>query len=160
MTRLLPAQLCLAGIVATTFPALAQVPPAEGDLIPERVRIESPLVQTGLFTLAGTSLAIEVRTDAPGRLQVLRGGTGRVRVQARADGGLPGFAMSTRGRPRLHLTGVGAEELTFVVVVPDRTRVTVRLPDRALPESVRTMAASALFQWDAAETREPGDPGR
>jgi hypothetical protein len=116
-------------------------------------------VERGFFTLVGNDLTIEVDAAAPGTLLVLRGEIGRVQVRARALGGLAGFSFSDRGRARLHLSGAAAESLAYVVVVPTRARVTVRLPDRHLPETMRTLQSTATFRWEIPDPDDdPGDP--
>jgi hypothetical protein len=129
---------------------------ADGRIDPARIAVDVPQVETGAFNLIGNSLSIYVQTEVPGMVQIVRGRSGRVKVQARSDGGLPGFAMTDRGRNRLNLTGVGADRLTYVVVVPLRAMVTLYLPDRTLPESMSTGHASAVFQWEVPEELEPG----
>lgn len=157
----------LAAAVGTMVLAAAwsgAAPLSAQDPVPPASTYEHPGIQHGSFTLVGNSLTIVVGADVPGSLQVLRGRGGWVEVSARADGGLAGFSISERGSGRLHLTGVGAERLTYMVRVPERARISVRLPGRDLPETMRTLETSARFDWEApADTSDPPaaePPGR
>src|SRR5688500_12699477 len=68
------------------------------------------------YSFFDTSLTIEVVSDVPGRLQVVRGENGRVEVAARVPGGIPAFALGGRTSDRLRLTALGGESAEFVVV--------------------------------------------
>lgn len=141
--------IALAAVLLTAGPIGAQDVPGQWN------RDDVPWVERGWFTLVGNDLTIEVDAAAPGTLLVLRGEAGRVQVRARAYGGLAGFSFTDRGRARLHLSGAAAESVAYVVVIPARARVSVRLPDRTLPETMRTLQQTGTFRW---EIPEPGEP--
>lgn len=151
MNRILFPAIALGAVVA----AHAPMPASAQEATPPSFWEEMPWVERGSFTLTGTDLTIQVDAEAPGTLVVLRGQSSRVQVRARADGGLAGFALPDRGRARLQLSGVGTDGLTYLVVVPPRARVIVRLPDRELPEGLRTLQDSRTFRWEAAEAGAP-----
>jgi len=143
---------------------LAAIPSGAQEAVPGDFWRAQPWVEQGSFTMLGNALTIDVDTEGPGTLLVLRGRDGRVAVRARADGGVAALALSNRGRARLSLSGLDSERLMYVVVVPERARVTVRLPDRDLSEGLTTHQRSATFRWEApAPERDPVEvpsPGR
>jgi hypothetical protein len=104
------------------------------------------------FGIYSNSLEIEVLATAPGQLQVIRGSDGRVDVAAYAARGVAAFGL-TRQPPVLRLTALGAIGADYVVVVPERASVRVRLPGRRTWENVN--GGSRAFRWDSVpEPRE------
>ncbi len=136
--------LFLAALLALPAPLLAQ----QSDLS-ETTR-ES-------YTFLGTRLVIDVLTDAPGTLHILRGDGGSVRVTARAKDGFAGMAMSPEDREHLSLTAVGAQKVDFLVVVPSYARVDIRLPKHDVAESFGTLQKIATFKF-GEEPRPPAPP--
>jgi hypothetical protein len=109
-------------------------------------------VERANYTFLGSKLAIHVEAEVPGELQVIRGRSGRLGVRAVSWGGLAAFGLQDRGTARLNLTGLGGEEVSYLVVVPTRARVTVWLPDREAPEGLATLESSAVFRWEPPPT--------
>jgi hypothetical protein len=99
------------------------------------------------YTFLGTRLVIDVLTEAPGTLRLLRGDGGEVRVTARAKDGFAGMSMSPGDREHLSLTSLGAQRVEFLVVVPSYARVDVRMPKHDLAESFGTLQKIATFKW-------------
>ena len=91
------------------------------------------------YTFLSHILAIEVLTESPGMLRVMRGEPGEVTVIARAWEGFAGYSLAADSRERLHLTAIGADRVEYLVVVPFGTRVDVRLPNQMYAESFGTL---------------------
>jgi len=117
---------------------------------------QDAVVERATYRFLQPRLHIHVDSEVPGRLQVVRGRAGRVEVRGLSEGGIAAFGLQDRGSPRLNLTGLGGQKVTWVVVVPARIRVSVGLPEEPLPKGISTMESSALFQWEAPE--HPGEP--
>lgn len=103
------------------------------------------LVNRERFRYVGTRLTIDVTTEAAGRLQIIRGEPGIVRVAGRAPVGFAGSGLSRDDR--LTLTAVGEGPVDFMVVVPERVWVHVLLPDRSRSESVGGHTRVRTFEW-------------
>lgn len=116
-------------------------------------------VERAEYRFLGGQLNIEVESDVPGEIQIVRGRSGLLQVRAVSQGGVAAFGFQDRGTPRLNLTGIGGERLTYVVVVPTRTRVRVWLPDRDVPKSLGSLQRTARFGWEAAEVPGRGSGG-
>lgn len=144
------------GVLAAILPLST----AAQEAVPTGSWDEMPWVERGSFTLTGNDLTIQVDAESPGTLVVMRGESSRVRIRARAEGGLAGFALPDRGRARLQLAGAATGGLTYLVVVPPRARVLVRLPGRTLPESLRTLQDTGTFRWEAADPDAQDGPRR
>jgi hypothetical protein len=99
------------------------------------------------FSFYGNRLDIEVLSTSAGQLQILRGELGRVEVAANADDGVAGFGLGSESGV-LRLTALGARSADFIVVVPERTRIRVKLPGKADWRSANTYGAEA-FSWGA-----------
>jgi hypothetical protein len=110
------------------------------------------LVHRDQFRYVGTRLTIDVTAEAAGRLQILRGEPGIVRVAGRVPVGFAAAGLSDDDH--LTLTAAGAGPVHFMVVVPDRVWITVRLPDRTRSESVGGHARSRAFEWRGAATSD------
>jgi hypothetical protein len=108
------------------------------------------------YTFLGHNLVIEVLTETPGMLSVMRGDPGEVRVAARARDGFAGYSMAGYDRERLHLTAVGAERVDYLVIVPVDTRVDVRLPNHMYPQSLGTLQKVSTYRWGSAPEAEVG----
>jgi hypothetical protein len=75
-------------------------------------------------------LDVAVLTAAPGTLHVVRGERGRIEVASRSTGdGFAAFGLGGGHTRQLSLTGAGTDMLHYLVVVPERVAVRVRLPD-------------------------------
>lgn len=112
------------------------------------------------WTLLDSHLLIEVVADAPGQVQVLRGRPGQLEVTARSTFGFPGFALTDDFRPSLRLSALGATDVQFLVVVPERVSVALRLPDGAIDLGPARNGRS--FSWQAtgpAAAQAPRLPG-
>lgn len=109
------------------------------------------------FTFIENDLTIEVVGQSPGRLHIVRGQPGQIEVAARASDGIAGFGLAGEARNRLKLTAVGAERVTFLVVVPSELRVRVELPDQPVAEIMGSLDQAASYSWLGA-TEAPG-PG-
>lgn len=117
----------------------------------------SPVTQRS-YALVERRLTIDVRIDSPGSLRVVRGGLGRVDVigQGRGDA-LAVSALDGHHRNVLTLTALGDAPVRYLVTVPERVDVRVRLPDRPLPEHVRSRGA-ADFEWGDATSGPAAAP--
>jgi hypothetical protein len=102
-------------------------------------------VERDVFAFAGRQLTVDVDTDVEGTLRIIRGAPGVVRVSGRADGGMTAAGLTGRGD--LTLTGIGPGSVEFIVAVPERVRVTVRLPDQGMAESMAGQDVARTFQW-------------
>lgn len=100
-----------------------------------------------VFTFVDDRLTVKVDVDTPGTLRMIRGQGGRLEVTARARDGFTAADLSEQAGDELLLTAVGSEDVEFIVVVPDGTRVLVRLPDRTVAEVFGTRARSATYSW-------------
>lgn len=98
------------------------------------------------WTFLEDRLRITVVGEAAGGMQLVRGEPGRVEVAARSDQGLPGFGLGGTLTRELRLTSVGAADVSFLVVVPDRVLVTVELPD-GNTRVLSSTAPVASFDW-------------
>lgn len=106
------------------------------------------------YTFLDDRLVVNVLGRAPGELQLMRGEPGRVEVAARSTDGFPGFGLGGNLTRELRLTAVGADQVRFLVVVPEHVRVTVQLPDGA-SASVPSRAPATSWSWGA----DDADPG-
>jgi len=109
------------------------------------------------FTFIGNDLTIEVVGQSPGRLHLVRGQPGQIEVAARTTDGIAGFGLAGDARDRLKLTSVGAQRVTFLVVVPSDLRVRVELPEQPVAEIFGSLDQAATYSWlGAAEPPAPG----
>jgi hypothetical protein len=104
------------------------------------------------FAFAGRQLTIHVETHAHGSLQIIRGPAGYVRVSGRSEDGMTAAGLTAD--EHLTLTGTGSTGLSYVVSVPERVRISIRLPDRARHETLGSMHRSGTFDWGGV-TAEP-----
>jgi hypothetical protein len=82
------------------------------------------------YVFLDNRLDVAVLTTAPGTLHVVRGGRGRIEVASRSTGdGFAAFGLGGGHTRQLSLTGAGTDMLHYLVVVPERVAVRVRLPD-------------------------------
>lgn len=109
------------------------------------------------YTFIGDRLLVSVVGGTAGGLQILRGEAGRIEVAARSRDGFPGFGLGGTLTRELRLTAPGAEQVQFLVVVPERVSVTVRLPDgHATHTPVNGDAAS--YEWGRSDELTPHEP--
>ena len=109
------------------------------------------------FTFIENNLTIEVLGQSPGALHIVRGQPGQIEVAARAPDGIAGFGLAGEARDRLKLTSVGAERVTFLVVVPSDLRVRVELPEQPVAEIFGSLEQAASYSWHGgAEQPVPG----
>lgn len=114
---------------------------------PATVQLALPFRRS--FPLLDASLRIEVVGEAPGELRVVRGGGGRVRVHGQAGGGLASASLDERRGPgtALRLTSLDADRVLYLVEVPSRTLVRVRLPGWRSSQSLGTLEEVATYRW-------------
>jgi hypothetical protein len=118
-----------------------------------------------VYGFQGSALDVEVDTEAPGRIRLIRGARSRIEVSGRAPNGFAAAALGGRGVRRLMLTALGAERVDFIVVVPEDVRVRVNWPGATRSELFGSLAESATFAWEtpvarpAFETIRPGESG-
>lgn len=100
------------------------------------------------FAFLHSRLTVEVDGETPGTLRLVRGRAGEVRVTGRAARGVATAALAEEpNRGRLTLTTLEAGRVLYVVSVPPRVRVRVRLPDEKVPEAVSPFEDVATFRW-------------
>jgi hypothetical protein len=106
------------------------------------------------FAFAGSKLTIHVDVASEGSLTIIRGSAGAVDVAGRSDTGLTAAGLT----PDEHLTLTAAGEgfVEYVLAVPERVWVSVRLPDRAGAESLGARQRTGTFRWGGtAHAPEP-----
>ena len=108
------------------------------------------------FAFVGSRLEITVDVEAEGRLRLLRGGPGAVRVAGRAVSGFTAAGLTHDDE--LTLSALGDGPVEYMVSVPEGVWVTVRLPGRSFSQSVASHAAARTFAWEG--TAAAVDPGR
>lgn len=129
-------------------------------LLPVGLALSSPArgqdvgVERRSFTYLGSRLTVQVRDSVPGVVRLARGQGGEVRVLARARGGFATAALDTDGPDELNLTSVGARRAEYLVIVPSRVRIEVRLPGKDVDEDFGRLSPTATFSWDAVEAPE------
>lgn len=97
-------------------------------LSPAMLTAQESEVSRRTYTFINDRLVVSVVGGGAGALQILRGEPGRIEVAARSREGFPGFGLGGTLTRELRLTAPGAEQVQFLVVVPERVAVTVRLP--------------------------------
>lgn len=102
------------------------------------------------FTFLDTDLTIEVLTDLPGTLQVVRGEPGVVDVAGKVPGGLSAAALGGREGDHLRLSAAGGSHADFIVVIPEDVYLRVNLPNQKSGELGGRPAAT--FTWDGTGT--------
>jgi hypothetical protein len=107
------------------------------------------------FAFAGRQLTVHVDVETEGTLRIIRGSPGSVRVSGRSDTGLTAAGLTAD--EHLTLTAAGNGLVEYVVSVPERVWVNVRLPDRAGQETIGGHTRNGTFQW-AATMQEREDP--
>jgi hypothetical protein len=101
------------------------------------------------FTFLDNSLDIEIAATSAGQLQVMRGESGRIDVAAHSAEGVASFGLTSGRGSTLTLTALGAKQADYVVVVPERALVRVKLPGRSGWKDADPYGSSR-FRWDAA----------
>ena len=106
-------------------------------------------------------LTIEVVTDAPGELQVIRSREARIEVAANAGAGVAAAVLGGWRHDELTLTAAGAERAVYIVTVPERSSVLIRLPGRG--DQLLQPRPVQSFHWDgrapAQASEEAGAAG-
>lgn len=105
------------------------------------------------FPFLENRLTVEVAGEVPGTLRLARAGLGRLEVAARASAGIASFGLAGPASDRLVLSAVGAEQVEYLVLVPEAVRVRVLLPGRRVAEPFRPRGGSVEFRW--GEARRP-----
>jgi hypothetical protein len=116
---------------------------------PAAVQAQEYDVSRRAYPFLDERLLVLVETEVPGTLRVVRGGRGQVEVAGRARDGFVGFGMGGEVSRQLRLTAVGGGNVEYLIVVPDRVRVSVQLPDRQGTD-VAPRQQSAVFRWGAS----------
>jgi hypothetical protein len=107
------------------------------------------------FNFVQTRLDVLVLAEAPGELQLVRGGRGRVEVAARSLDGFASFGLGGRITPELRLTAIGSEAVRYIVSVPENVTVRVRLP-QGQNATLAPAQPAGSFHWGGATAA--GDP--
>ncbi len=116
--------------------------------VPTHARAQEHAVTRQTYPFYTDRLDVEVLATSAGRLQIIRGGLGRVEVAAYAANGVAAFGLSDEPHV-LRLTALGAAGADYVIVVPDNTSVSVRLPgQRGFQPSARY--GSKTYRWNAS----------
>jgi hypothetical protein len=97
------------------------------------------------FAFAGRQITVHVDAEVEGTLRIIRGPSGMVRVSGRSDTGFTAAGLSAD--EHLTLSAVGTGPVDYLLSVPERVWVSVRLPDRPGGESMASHQRSATFQW-------------
>lgn len=124
--------------------AIVLVLPAEG-------QAQLREISRSTYTFGKGNLTIDVQTETPGSLRVIRGRRGEIRASARAPDGFADFGLTDRRGNTLRLTAIASDRVDFIVVVPENVRVRVRLPDRPVSEVFATTQPLATYSWDPTE---------
>jgi hypothetical protein len=132
-------------------------------LLPATASGQDANVARRTFSFIDSRLEVAVVSGAPGELQVVRGEAGRVDVAARSADGFPGFGLGGSPTRQLRLTALGAESVSYLVVVPEHVSVRVMLPEGSTAD-IAPYTASSTYRWTAvSEVRLPdgsrADPG-
>lgn len=135
------------GACVSALPAVERPSPVSG---------QEYAVSRRAFTFFDTRLDIEVAATSAGQLQILRGESGRIDVAAHAAEGLASFALATEMSPTLSLTAAGAKQSEYIVSVPERVTVRVKLPGRSGWSSAEPFGVSR-FRWDSVPEPTPID---
>lgn len=106
------------------------------------------------FRFLGSRLTIDVQPGTAGSLQIMRGRHGELEVAGRAIDGFAAFSLAGVASDELMLSGVGAQQVQYLVVVPEKVYVRVRLPDRPVAEVFGSLAASGSYRWEATPAVE------
>ncbi|HEX6558109.1 MAG TPA: hypothetical protein VF021_01565 [Longimicrobiales bacterium] len=109
------------------------------------------------FTFLSNDVTVEITSDVPGTLQIVRGQDGMIDVAARVPGGLSSFAMGGTYSDKLRLTAMGGRSAEFIVVVPEQTYVRVRLPNRKGGD-VGSTRQGGTFRWGENVVRTSAAP--
>lgn len=118
------------------------------------------------YRFQGSALEVEVATDVPGRLRMMRGQRSRIEVSGRAPDGFTSAALGGVGVRRLSLTSMGGEQVDFVVIVPEDVRVRVKWVGSNRSELFGPLTDNAVFRWESPigrpgfETVRPADVPR
>ena len=110
-------------------------------------------VMRDVYGFHGSSLDVDVATESPGRIRLVRGGHSRIEVSGLALNGFASAALGGRGVRRLTLTSLGADRVDFIVVVPEDVRVRVHWPGARRSELFGTLSEAATYQWDTPAGR-------
>lgn len=119
-------------------------------LAPAALSAQESEVSRRSYTFIGDRLVVSVVGGTAGGLQILRGEPGRIEVAARSREGFPGFGLGGTLTRELRLTAPGAEQVQFLVVVPERVSVTVRLPNGHTAHTPVNGDAAA-YDWGMSE---------
>lgn len=117
-------------------------------LLPHAAASQESDITRRTFRFLDDRLVVTVVGEAPGQLNVLRGEPGRLEVAGRSTDGFTGFGLGGTLTRELRLTAIGAEHVRFLVVVPERVRVTLRLPD-GHTATLSTLSAAGAYRWGA-----------
>jgi hypothetical protein len=119
-------------------------------LFPGAASAQEQDVTRRTYTFLDNRLDVAVTADAPGVLHVVRGQRGRIEVAARSRDGFPGFGLGGTHTRQLQLTAVGSESVQYLVVVPERVSVRVRLPQGG-SVTLAPHTPNGRYSWGATE---------
>ena len=105
-------------------------------------------VMRDAYGFFGSALDVEVATDAPGRIRLIRGQRSRVEVAGRAPEGLTSASLGGHGVRRLTLTALADGPVDFIVSVPEDVRVRVRWEGSNRSELFGALTSSATYSWE------------
>ncbi len=131
--------LAMAALLTALFGAAANAAAQEWD------------VNRRQYTFIDTRLTVDVQVEAEGTLRLIRGMPGRLEVAGRALNGFTGFALGDRHGSHLRLSAAGADRVEYLVVVPERVYVRIRLPDRRLAEVFGSTRDAVSYEWEAVD---------
>jgi len=123
-------------------------------------------VMRDVYRFQGSALDVEVATESPGRIRLMRGQRSRVEVAGRAPDGFTSAALGGVGVRRLTLTALASGPVDFVVSVPEDVRVRIHWEGSNRSELFGPLTRSATYAWDtlaarpAIETIGPADARR
>lgn len=106
------------------------------------------LVSRERFRYIGTRLTIDVVSEAPGTLRLIRGQDGWVAVAGRVPVGFTAAGLTDDDH--LTLSAAGTGPVDYMVTVPEGVWVVVRLPDRSRTEAIGGHTRLRTLEWGEA----------
>ena len=119
---------------------------------PARARAQQDVMRD-VYGFFGSSLDVEVATESPGRIRLIRGQRSRIEVAGRAPDGFTSASLGGRGVRRLTLTALASGPVDFVVSVPEDVRVRVRWEGTNRSELFGTLTETATYSWNTTFER-------
>lgn len=110
-------------------------------------------VMRDVYGFYGSSLDVEVATESPGRIRLIRGQRSRIEVAGRAPDGFTSAALGGVGVRRLTLTALASGRVDFVVSVPEDVRVRIRWEGSNRSELFGALSRTATYDWEPVVER-------